>query len=81
METLISLVWLFLSIGANSAYAQNDTSIQVIKEVVEIIICFPDSTKVIDTMSIHEWINSQPKDAEQRNKSLRQMNEKMKEPE
>lgn len=80
MKTL--LVLLFLNIVASSAYAQaNDTSIAVIREGVEIIICFPDATIKKDTLSIEQWINNQPKDMEQRNKSLRQLNEKMKEPE
>lgn len=71
---------LFCSISASTVFAQ-DSSTTVIREGVEIIICFPDSTFKRDTMSIEEWINAQPKDAEQRNKNLRQLNEQMKKPE
>lgn len=77
-------IWASLSvcaIAASTAYAQNDTTIEVIKEGVEIVICFPDSTIKKDTMTIEDWINAQPQDAEQRNKNLRQLNEQMKKPE
>lgn len=79
MKTL--LVLLFLNTVASSVFAQKiSESVEVIKEGVQIITCFPDTT-IIDTFSIEEYINMQPKDMEQRNKSLRQLNEKMKEPE
>lgn len=66
------------SIVASSAYAQSDTSMRIIREGVEIIVCWPDSTKYIDTMSIEQFIQSQPKDAQQRNRNLRELNEMMK---
>lgn len=72
------LVLLSLSTAASTAYAQNDTTMTVIREGVQIVICFPDSTKRVDTMSITEFIESQPKDEQQRNRNLRQLNEMMK---
>lgn len=72
------LASLYLSISVSMAYAQNDTAISVIREGVRIVICFPDSTKRIDTMSIEMFIQSQPKDEQQRNRNLRNLNEMMK---
>lgn len=78
-------VWLSLlcfGIVAGSAYAQgNDTTLTVIPQGVQIVICFPDLTKKIDTLTIEQYIQSLPKDAEQRNRNLRQLNEQMKKPE
>lgn len=79
MKTLLNLSAFVIS--ASLTCAAQDSSITVIKEGVEIIICFPDSTIKKDTLSIEEWIESQPQDAEQRNRNLRQLNEQMKKPE
>lgn len=53
--------------------------VEVIKEGVRIEKVYADST-VTDTLSIQEYINILP-DNEERNKNLRQLNEKMKKPE
>lgn len=64
---------------------QTDTIIRVIPQGVEIIICYPLPNHKFktswDTLTIEQYIQSLPKDAEQRNKILRELNEQMKKPE
>lgn len=81
-KTILTLSVLFcLSINANIISAQNDTIINVIPEGVEITICFPDFTKRRDTLTVEQYIQTLPQDAEQRNRNLRLLNQQMKKPE
>lgn len=78
------MTWLSCLLFASSTIIVAQTpcteNISVIKEGVRIERVYADST-VTDTMTISEYIESLPQDNEQRNRNLRQLNEKMKKPE
>lgn len=69
---------LFCATSASLAFAQTDTN--HIKDGIEIVICFPDNTIMRDTFTVEEWMQQLPSEPQERNKSLRQLNEQMKEP-
>lgn len=86
MKLLLNLLPFVCSVSI-VAQTPISESVEVIREGVQIITCFPDSV-TYDTLSIEQFMEqrevpkgSSIKEMEESNKMLRQYNEKMKEPE